>query len=232
LAEEFDHRALDARMEHEWQKNVTPQVKAAQSLETWVITDNFYPGWKRFEKLFDDTIYDTKKDKLMPYVFYTQGEMNYPDTVDPELDFQEFIKKCLLQSSLPITMGKCLKAWGLKYPPGSYSGMHCHQPGKQLSVVMFLDDVETTELYPLAGSLVTLQPFEHGINHVRIKPTPGGVVIMDGRVFHGTYPTLNDRRVFVADFEYETFETLSTQAGTSLMYQQTTLPMPNQKDLD
>jgi hypothetical protein len=110
--------------------------------------------------------------------------------------------------------------------------MHCHQPGKQLSVVMFLDDVETTELYPLAGSLVTLQPFEHDINHVRIKPTPGGVVIMDGRVFHGTYPTLNDRRVFVADFEYETFETLSTQAGTSLMYQQTTLPMPNQNDLD
>ena len=139
----------------------------------------------------------------MDYVFYTQGEMEYPEAVDPELDFQKFIKKCLIESELPITMGKCLKAWGLKYPPGSYSGMHCHQPGKQLTCVMFLDNEVVSEQYPLAGSLVTLQPFEHDINHVRVKPTPGGVVIMDGRVFHGTYPTLNNRRVFVCDFSYE-----------------------------
>ena len=136
-------------------------------------------------------------------MFYTQGEMEYPDSVDPELDFQKFIKKCITESELPITMGKCLKAWGLKYPPGSYSGMHCHQPGKQLTCVMFLDNEVVSEQYPLAGSLVTLQPFEHDINHVRVKPTPGGVVIMDGRVFHGTYPTISDRRVFVCDFSYE-----------------------------
>jgi|TARA_X000000950_G_C13674992_1_gene561528 hypothetical protein len=179
------------------------RVKGSDKLETWVITENFYPGWEKFLKLFDDKIYDTKKDKLMDYVFYTQGEMEYPEAVDPELDFQKFIKKCLIESELPITMGKCLKAWGLKYPPGSYSGMHCHQPGRQLSVVMFLDDVMVSEQYPLAGSLVTLQPFEHEINHVRVRPTPGGVVIMDGRVFHGTYPTLNNRRVFVCDFSYE-----------------------------
>ena len=28
------------------------------------------------------------------------------------------------------------------------------------------------------------------------------MVIMDGRVFHGTYPTLNERKVFVVDFNY------------------------------
>jgi hypothetical protein len=179
------------------------RVKGSDKLETWVITENFYPGWEKFLKLFDDKIYDTKKDKLMDYVFYTQGEMEYPEAVDPELDFQKFIKKCIIESELPITMGKCLKAWGLKYPPGSYSGMHCHQPGKQLTCVMFLDNEVVSEQYPLAGSLVTLQPFEHDINHVRVKPTPGGVVIMDGRVFHGTYPTISDRRVFVCDFSYE-----------------------------
>ena len=173
-------------------------------LETWVITDNFYPGWKKFLKLFDDKIYNTKKDKLMEYKYYYQNEeMSYPYTIDPELDFQKFIKKCLIESELPITVKKCLKAWGLKYPPGSYSGMHCHQPGKQFTVVMFLDDVMVSKEYPLAGSLVTLQPVEHSINHIRIIPKPGNIVIMDGRVFHGTYPTLNDRRVFVCDFDYE-----------------------------
>jgi hypothetical protein len=29
------------------------------------------------------------------------------------------------------------------------------------------------------------------------------MVIMDGRVFHGTYPTLNERKVFVVDFTYD-----------------------------
>lgn len=222
----------DALLSKSWDMYVKPQVKAAQSLETWVITDNHYPGWQKFLNLFDDTVYDTKKDLLMPYVFYTQGEMEYPDKIDPTFEFQEFIKQCLVESNLPIKMGDCLKCWGLKYPVGSYSGMHCHQPGKQLSVVLFLDDVETSELYPLAGSLVTLQPYEHDINHVRVKPTPGGVVIMDGRVFHGTYPTLNERKVFVADFAYETYTTPSSKAGTALIYNQTTLPMPNRSDLD
>ena len=73
--------------------------KASYYSEKKIVKNNVV---KKFEKLFDDTIYDTKKDKLMPYVFYTQGEMNYPDTVDPELDFQEFIKKCSCRKSKRI----------------------------------------------------------------------------------------------------------------------------------
>ena len=29
------------------------RVKGSDKLETWVITENFYPGWEKFLKLFD-----------------------------------------------------------------------------------------------------------------------------------------------------------------------------------
>ena len=34
-------------------------------------------------------------------------------------------------------------------------------------------------------------------------PVPGTVVLMDGMVYHGTYPTQFDRKVLVCDFEYQ-----------------------------
>jgi hypothetical protein len=36
------------------------------------------------------------------------------------------------------------------------------------------------------------------------------MVIMDGRVFHGTYPTTNERKVFVIDFDYTPTLTFDT----------------------
>ena len=41
------------------------------------------------------------------------------------------------------------------------------------------------------------------ITYLTHNPIEGKVVIMDGKVFHGTYPALEDRHVFVVDFEYE-----------------------------
>ena len=36
-----------------------------------------------------------------------------------------------------------------------------------------------------------------------IKCIAGDLVIMDGKVYHGVYPTLQERRAFVVDFTYE-----------------------------
>ena len=36
-----------------------------------------------------------------------------------------------------------------------------------------------------------------------IKCIAGDVVVMDGKVYHGVYPTLEERKVFVVDFTYD-----------------------------
>ena len=104
---------------------------------------------------------------------------------------------------MPIRIKDFKKAWGVKYPPGAYSGLHSHQPGKQLTSVLFLDTPKPSVEYPLAGCLTTLQPTNSEIQYLTHKPIEGKMVILDGKVWHGSYPTLEDRHVFVVDFEYE-----------------------------
>ena len=60
--------------------------------------------------------------------------------------------------------------------------------------------------YPLAGHLATLCPGDYDIDYRTFAPEPGACVIMDGKVFHGTYPALGERRAFVCDFTYDIVE--------------------------
>lgn len=188
-------------LEGMYENSFSPQIRAAKSLTTWVVDGNRYPTYKKFEQLFTD--YDKKhKDYGNGWLHY-KNDMAYPTDIDGTLDFHRFIKACIADSGLPIKVLDFKKAWGVKYPPGAYSGLHSHTPGKQLTAVLCLNHIEQDDTYPLAGSLVTLQPTDHEINYVQHKLKPGDCVIMDGKVYHGTYPTLNDRRVFVCDFDYE-----------------------------
>ena len=178
-----------------------PQIDAAQALTTWAIDGNHYPTWQKFLKIFEN--YDKKhKDYGNGWLHYKE-EMAYPTDIDGVLDFHRFIKACIADSKLPIQVKDFKKAWGVDYEPGAYSGLHSHTPGQQLTAVLFLTHAEQNEQYPLAGSLITLQPLDHEINYVQHTPKPGDCIIMDGKVYHGTYPTLNQRKVFVCDFDYE-----------------------------
>lgn len=187
--------------EEMYEKNFSPKIRAKQDLKTWVVTDNNYQNYKKFNDIFSN--YDEKhKDYGNGYLYYKR-DMQYPIDIDPLLDYQKFLKSCISDSDLPIKVKEFRKAWGVHYGPGAYSGLHSHTPGTQLTAVMFLTHADQNESYPLAGNLLTLQPMDHEINYIQHPTKPGDVVIMDGKVFHGTYPTLNDRKVFVCDFDYE-----------------------------
>ena len=127
--------------------------------------------------------------------------MTYPTQVDPNLKFQEFVNQSI--AGLPIKNLKFKKSWWLNYPVGAYSGLHSHIPGPQLTAVLFLTTCKTTLEYPLAGSLNTLSNADGQITYEQHQCVAGDVVIMDGNVYHGTYPTLDERKVFVCDFDYE-----------------------------
>ena len=175
-------------------------LRAKRTPDTWVIDDLIYPDFQKFEKIFE-TYEDKHKDYGNGWLYY-KNEMSYPTDIDPDLDFQNFIKHNV-EKEIPVIVSKYQRSWGVKYCPGSYSGLHAHTPGRQLSAVLFLNECVTSSDYPYAGCLTTCQPLDHEINHTTYTPKPGNVVIMEANVFHGTYPTLNERRVFVCDFEYE-----------------------------
>ena len=174
---------------------------AENKLQSWHIHDIHYSEYEKFNKFFDS--YDKSHlDKGNGKMCYRE-DFAYPTDIDPDLHFQEFIKKAV--SELPLRIDRCTGTWGVEYKPGAYSNFHCHAGSsgiQPLSVVMFLTTAETNSTYPLAGDLVTMLPEDHRIISTNHKSIAGDVVIMEGKVFHGTYPTLNNRRVFVCDFDY------------------------------
>ena len=176
-------------------------ANAQPELGSWVIDGNTYPSYKKFEQIFEK--FDEKhKDVGNGYLHY-RNNFSYPNDIDGLYDFHRFIKACIADSRLPIRLGDFKKCWGIKYMEGDYSGIHNHTPGKQMTAVLFLTGAEKSFKYPLAGSLFTLTPGNHDINYQTFTPEPGACVIMDGNVYHGTYPATGERRTFVCDFDYE-----------------------------
>jgi len=194
-----------------WEKRIEPQKTGKTTLETWIIDELFYPDYKKFENIF--TNYDETSKQLGNAYLYHKDNMNYPKDIDATLSLQKFITDSV-QENLPICIKEFRKAWGVKYGQNSYSGFHCHTMtancptdtvnDRQLTAVLFLNSVSTSIEYPMAGNLITLQPLpDYQVNFQTHTPKAGEVVIMDGRVWHGTYPTIDERRVFVCDFLYE-----------------------------
>ena len=201
MKERISRSSPESFLNDTYETMMAPQISAMKALDTWVVDDLYYPGWKKFLKLFE-SYYDRHIDYGNGTLYYKK-DMSYPTDIDPKEEYLAFIKFQL--QNLPIRIKDFQKAWGVKYPPGAYSGLHSHVPGKQLTSVLFLDTPKPSITYPLAGSLTTLQPTpDSTINYIQHKPIAGKLVIMDGKVFHGTYPTLEDRHVFVVDMEYET----------------------------
>jgi hypothetical protein len=69
---------------------------------------------------------------------------------------------------------------------------------------MFFDDINPTRDNRWNGCLYTLlqNPYGYTYDH-KFHPKAGQVIIMDDRVWHGTYPTEDNRRVFVSDFDVD-----------------------------
>jgi len=182
-----------------WDTRFDPRIKAKKSALTWIVDELYFPDYEKFLQLFEN--YDkSHKDYGNGYLYYKE-DMAYPMDIDPDKSFITFISESC--NELPIKLSNFKKSWGVKYMPGAYNGLHNHKPGKQLTAVLFLSDAEKSEEFPLAGNLTTLQPIDHDINYVQHETKAGSCVIMDASVYHGTYPTLNERKVFVCDLEYE-----------------------------
>ena len=171
-----------------------------------------YPDWKDFLPLFTEyTSYKSHADHGGAELSYNK-DGKYVYQVDRAHKYEKFLKNELAPFKFEsIEFEKC---WWIKYPVGAFSGLHTHlpyenltwkEPKRMLTSIMFLDTLELLDDKPLAGKLqcVTQNPVTGELIGDINKSIAGDVIIMDGKVYHGVYPTLEERRAFVCDFIYE-----------------------------
>lgn len=170
----------------------------ASSLLPMYYIETKYDHYKKFKRLFELES-NSHRDSGDSNVFYLQN-YEYPAIIDNE-EYMNYLKTCV--SHLPYKNVRHKKSWWVDYPEHSYAGLHSHTPGKNFTCVLFLDDYKEDEYHPHAGYLYAVLNNGNKITYEEWKPEAGKLIILDGRVWHGTYPTRQQRKVFVVDFEYD-----------------------------
>jgi hypothetical protein len=167
------------------------------------IKKNKFQNYKKFLPLFEDNLGLQEHTDHGGAVLRYNPEMKYPYQVDADEEYIDFLKESIAPFDFKnIKFEKC---WWIRYPEGAYSGMHTHLPLRKLTAVMFLNTIELHDDSPLSGKLkcITMNPVTGTLVSDLVKCIAGDVIIMDGKVFHGVYPTLEERKAFVCDFTYE-----------------------------
>lgn len=161
--------------------------------------DTTYSKYEQFLKCFELDV-PGHRDTGGSQVSYCQN-FAYPNEVDPTNDYIDFILNSV--KSMPFKNVKFSKSWWVDYPEHTYAGVHAHQPGKQFTAVLFLTTLPKDTHNPHAGFLYTMSNKTGVIEYDEYPTIAGNVHIFDGTIWHGTYPTQHNRKVFVCDFTYE-----------------------------
>ena len=158
----------------------------------WIVTTT-YDKYNDFLSLFSHTC-NSHRDHGGNTVYYLD-DYKYPDVENNFINYVKNVVKDKVSGDIEFA-----KSWWCDYPLGSYSGVHTHTPGTQFTCILYLTDNITDLFFPYAGYLFSISKKE---GYYQFNPKAGDLVIMDGTVWHGTYPATSDRKVFVCDFSYE-----------------------------
>jgi hypothetical protein len=172
-----------------------------------------YPNYEKFLPFFEKKDSDLSMDTCT--VNGVQSPLQNDDWVEQRLDYTKWIESVFKKLDAPISKvykaENNITAWTVDYADGGWQAGHfhstdrMHQQNKRfITTVLFFDKIEPTIDNNWNGCLYTVlqNPEGYTYDH-KFHPTPGKVIIMDDRVWHGTYPTQERRRVFVSDFEID-----------------------------
>ena len=167
----------------------------------WVM-DTYYPNYNIFLELFNKESYSFN----LPHgdggaKMYANPNLEYPIDIDPSGEYIEFVKKSV-SDYLPLTDIKLSECWWLDYPPKTYSGIHQHKKGQLFTTVLFLDSDATLPHLSEPGCLFAFTVENNVPVLHEWEPDPGKLIILDGHIYHGNYPTQFKRNVLVCDFTY------------------------------
>ena len=178
--------------------------------DQWILHTH-YPQYKEFEVLFDKIISDDQSQGTTTVdgeqIYIPKDNFEYNQIQDRFFEWLEQQFKFKNMYNL-----KCIESWIIYYQKGGYQGLHVHQGDmgkKTFSAVIHLDTVPILHntKNKFNGMLWTLMPEPNGYQHPdHFASVEGGVVCLEGKVWHGVYPTDSIRRTVVYDIEYDTRE--------------------------
>ena len=177
------------------------------------MSDTFYSANSRWiveshAPMFSDyeTLLNTNQPNLVePGRSTTVHGYQIPHTIEETQDLAEFIIKktnnILTKSNTPCQIHNHIQTWSITYYPGGWKGIHNHQKGNTgATAVLYFDDVDKRPNNE--GALYAVLQDEAGDTYVEWwQPSAGKLLVMDARIWHGVYPTVDERRVMVLDFE-------------------------------
>lgn len=178
----------------------------------WIVSA-IYPHYKDLEDLFDFTTADISKGTCT--VNGIQKPLENDEWDKQRLEYKNWLLDCFKQVDLPITQiserteGQESKAWTINYFPGGWQAGHFHSTDRMAqsnrrfaSSVMLFDHITPSKTNQFNGCMYTVMQNQYGYTYDhKFHPTPGRVVVMDDRVWHGAYPTEDNRRCLVWDFD-------------------------------
>ena len=176
-----------------------------KSIGQQFVLHTHYPNYKEFENIFEKIVGD---DYSTTTTTVSGQQIDIPENV-PEFDeprdkFFKYLEFKLLHQRMYDF--KCIRGWTIYYTNGGYQGLHVHTGDLEyntFSAVIHLDDVIPHEKNKFNGMLFTIMPYPNGFQLPgHYQSHAGGVVALDGRVWHGVYPTDTIRRTIVYDIEF------------------------------
>ena len=166
----------------------------------WIV-ETHAPMWKEYEELFD-----TDHPNLVePGKSTTVNGYQVPHTLEETKGIANFIiektNSVLQEGKILCSLQTHIQTWSIKYYPGGWKGLHNHEKGKTgCTAVLYFDNIEDQPNDE--GAFYAILQDESGETHVEWwQPQQGKLLVMDSRIWHGAYPTIDERRVMVFDFK-------------------------------
>jgi len=168
----------------------------------WIV-ETYAPMWKEYECLFDIE----HPNLVEPGKSTTVNGYQMPQSLDDTREIADFIiektNSILDEGQVRCKLNKHIQSWSIRYYPGGWKGIHNHAKGSTgCTAVLYFDDIRDQPNDE--GAFYAVLQDEKGGTHVNWwQPSKGKLLIMDARIWHGAYPTLDERRVMVFDFEVD-----------------------------
>lgn len=179
----------------------------------WVVSA-VYPYYEEMLDLFDFTGADISHGSCT--VNGVQQPLVDQDWVEQRSRYKQWLLDIFKQVQVPINDiiertddDQKHKAWTINYFAGGWQAGHFHstdraqQSNKRFaSSVMMFDNIKPKKHNIFNGCMYTILQNPNGYTYEhKFHPEPGRVIVMDDRVWHGAYPTEQNRRVLVWDFD-------------------------------
>jgi len=177
-------------------------LHSSWNFQKWII-EAYLEEYEELQKLFpndkDNRTFDTATNNGYQY-YFKKGEIAEAEDI-----VRKKINNMLQEMQAPIRAGEIDKSWSVRYKKHGWQALHNHaEQYKVISAVLNFSDRVEDETDTSSGAFYSVLPDVDGNSTLKIFPHyPGLLIVSEGNIFHGSYPTKHIKDVMVFDFLQE-----------------------------